>query len=341
MRRIIGGIYIVLLIGSVLFSGCHNGMRKLKTAEKGFTIGFYNLENLFDTIDDPAINDEEFLPDAKVSWNSERYAQKLNNMSRVIASMDTLSFPHILGLSEVENAQVLADLVQSPTLKKAEYAIIHIADNDPRGIEVAMIYRPDYFSPISQKTLQPVIDGKTNRHILYVKGIIGTGDTIHVFANHWTSRYGGYEETKAARNGTALFLRTTIDSLFKVSPSAKIIIGGDFNDNPEDASMTEFLNTKSTQDEVRPEMLYNLAIEQHRVGKGTLYYKGWDFFDQIIVSSALLSGSHIKASPIEIVKKNWMLFKPAQGEARPNRTMSGGKYYGGFSDHLPVFIRLQ
>ncbi|KAF0131288.1 MAG: endonuclease/exonuclease/phosphatase family protein [Bacteroidetes bacterium] len=341
MRRFIVGIYAILLVGSVLFSGCQKGMQKLKKAENGFTVGFYNLENLFDTTNDPLINDEEFLPEAKVSWNSERYEQKLKNMSRVIAAMDTLSFPHILGLSEVENMQVLYDLVQTAALKKAAYAIIHVADNDPRGIEVAMLYRPEFFIPLFQKTLQPVVEGKTNRHILYVKGIMATGDTLHVFANHWTSRFGGYEETKAARNGTALFLRNSIDSLFKINPSAQIIIGGDFNDNPEDASMTEFLNTKSTQDEIRPSMLYNLALEPHKKGEGTLYYKGWDFFDQIIVSSALLSGSRLKASPIEIVKKEWMLFKPSQGEARPNRTMSGGKYYGGFSDHLPVIIRLK
>lgn len=332
-------MYLLAIFLLVQLSGCHNGVQKLKTPNNGFVIGFYNIENLFDTINDPSINDEEFLPQSKVSWNTARYKSKLENISRVIAAMDTNSFPHVLGLAEVENKQVLDDLIAQKTLRAADYSIIHFADSDPRGIEVAALYRAAFFKPVVQKTFQPVTNGKVNRHILYLKGLTATEDTLHIFVNHWTSRYGGLEETKPARMGTAIFLKNITDSLFLVNPAANIIIVGDLNDNPEDESLVVGLDAKWPQN-IEPLALYNLSLEPHSKGEGTLYYKSWDFFDQVIVSSSLLGAGPLHVSPIEIVKKDWMLFKPREGDARPNRTMSGGKYYGGFSDHLPVVVRV-
>ncbi|MCC7318703.1 MAG: hypothetical protein IT219_09225 [Bacteroidales bacterium] len=339
MKKLSSIVYLLAIILLVQLSGCHNGVQKLKTPSNGFVVGFYNIENLFDTVNDPSINDEEFLPQSKVSWNTARYDSKLENISRVIAAMDTTSFPHVLGLAEVENKQVLDDLIARKTLHSANYSIIHFADSDPRGIEVAALYRPDFFKPIVLKTFQPVTNGKAYRHILYLKGVNATDDTLHVFINHWTSRYGGLEETKPARMGTAVFLKNITDSLFVVNPTANIIIVGDLNDNPEDESLILGLNAEWPQN-IQPKTLYNLSLEPHSKGVGTLYYKGWDFFDQVIVSSPLLGEGSLRVSPIEIVKKDWMLFHPKEGDARPNRTMSGGKYYGGFSDHLPVVVRL-
>lgn len=339
MKKFNPTVFILAIFLMVQLSSCHNGVQKLATPKNGFVVGFYNIENLFDTINDLTINDEEFLPHSKVSWNTERYNKKIENLSRVIAAMDTNSFPHVLGLAEVENKEVVNDLIAHQLIKSADYAIIHFDDNDPRGIEVAALYRPSFFRPIVQKTFQPVTNGKVNRHILYVKGVTAKNDTLNIFVNHWTSRYGGLEETKPARMGTAVFLKKITDSLFVVNPNANIIIVGDLNDNPEDESLILGLDARWPKD-IQPLRLYNLALEPHAAGFGTLFYKSWDFFDQVIVSSPLLEGGSLRVSPIEIIKKDWMLFKPREGDARPNRTMSGGRYYGGFSDHLPVVVRL-
>lgn len=339
MRQIHIFIAIILLAGATL--SCNKGVKKVSYPERGLTVGFYNLENLFDTINDPDINDEEFLPGSKVRWNTEKYTKKLDNMSRVIAGMDPGSWPHLLGLAEIENETVLNELIGNELIKAAGYQVVHVAGQDPRGIEVAAIYRADYIKPINIKTLNPVIEGVTYRHILYIKGLIMNRDTIHFFVNHWTSRFGGLDETKAARNGTARFVKHVTDSLLSVNAMNQLILVGDFNDNPNDESMVKHLNAKPLMDDIEHPSLINLAFNSYKAGKGTLYYKGWDFFDQVIVSSSLIEGGKLLTSDIEIVKHDWMLFKPNQGEARPNRTMSGGRYFGGFSDHLPVLIRLR
>jgi len=152
-----------------LFASCNRGLKQLKKPDHAFLVGFYNVENLFDTINDPAINDEEFLPESKVEWNTAKYVKKLDNIARVIASMDSLDYPHFVGLAEIENKSVLEDLVEQARVKNLGYQIIHFSDNDPRGIEVAALYKPAYFKPLSIKTLRPVINSKDNRFILYVR----------------------------------------------------------------------------------------------------------------------------------------------------------------------------
>lgn len=340
VHLLIKPLFLLLILGS--FASCQQKLQSLKRPSNGFSIAFYNVENLFDTIDDPRINDRDFLPDAKVAWTSERYAHKLTQISKVIAAMDTLDFPHVLGLSEIENRAVLEDLIQEKHISNAAYDIIHIDDNDPRGIEVAMLFRPDYFKPVHQQALVHVRDnGRRSRHILYVKGLIHSQDTLHLFVNHWTSRFGGQEATEAARMGSGKYLRQIVDSIFHQIPEANIVIMGDFNDNPDDPSMFSHLRAYAPGEEIRPQQLFNLSMEGYITGEGTLFYRGWDFFDQIIVSSSLIQPyASLKASPIQIVKKDWMLYSPSRGEARPNRTMSGGNYFGGFSDHLPVLIKL-
>lgn len=323
-----------------LFASCNRGLKELKKPDHDFLVGFYNVENLFDTINDPEINDEEFLPTSKVEWNSAKYVKKLDNIARVIASMDSLDYPHFVGLAEIENRGVLEDLVEQARVKNLGYQIIHFPDNDPRGIEVAALYRPAYFKPIATKTLRPVINNKDNRFILYVKGVIAWGDTLHLFVNHWTSRYGGLETTQSARNGAASFLRHTTDSIFSENAQANIVIVGDFNDNPNDDSMIKYLKTNALTDSYSSANLYNLSLDPFLKGDGTLFYKSWDFFDQVIVSSALIDNAGLSAGPVRIVRHKWMLYQPAQGPARPNRTMSNGKYFGGFSDHLPVIVGL-
>lgn len=337
----------VLLILAVMFSSCstQSWMKPLQQPENGLTIAFYNVENLFDTIDDPTINDKAYLPDSEVSWNTERYFSKLDNLGRVIASMDTLDFPHLLGLSEVENQMVLDDLRNNQFINKADYKIIHHEGPDRRGIEVAMLYRPKYFKPLYTSPLKVQWEGMGRsipRDILYVKGIIASNDTLHLFINHWSSRMGGQEQSEHLRIGQARFMREIVDSLLAINKHSNILIMGDFNDNPDDASLFAHLKAYTPYEEIREGQLFNLAMEPYLLDEGTLYYQGWDFFDQIIVSSNLLEPrqGNLRAGPIEVIKKHWMLYYPRDGMPRPNRTATSKSYFGGFSDHLPVMTRI-
>lgn len=340
--------WLLLLLVS-LISSCSflSGVQKPDYPEGGLTIGFYNVENLFDTINDPDIRDEAYLPESEVSWNTERYFSKLDNLGQVIASMDTLSFPHLLGLCEVENRAVLDDLASNHYICEAGYEIIHYEGPDRRGIEVAMLYRPNYFLPLHTESLAVRWEGMGHsnpRDILYVKGLVYPDDTLHVFVNHWPSRWGGEDATAHLRMGNARFLRAVVDSLFAQSIYTNIIIMGDFNDNPDDASLFSYLRAFSADEEIRHGHLFNLAMEPYLEGQGTLVFNNnWDFFDQMIVSSNLLKPArgHWIAGPIEVIKRPWMLYYPPRGGLpRPNRTASSRSYFGGYSDHLPVMIRL-
>lgn len=327
----------------VLLSACSMPKKQLKKPEKNWMVAFYNVENLFDTINDPTINDEEFLPESRLNWNTEKYLHKLHQKAKVIAGMDSLELPHFIGLAEVENQAVLEDLVSEPAIAKAAYSIAHIEDDDDRGIEVAALYRADYFRLLHLQAMEITkpdsLSGKM-RHILYAKGLIYGNDTLHIFVNHWASRYGGKDKTDPKRRVSADFLRHKADSLLSFNVDANIIMIGDFNDNPDDPSMTEHLKAVSPKQPVKADGLYNLAIDPFLAGEGTLYYRSWDFFDQVIVSSALLNGKSWQVDTLKVVKHPWMLFQQKNGEFRPNRTASGGRYYGGFSDHLPVVLYL-
>ena len=339
-------VFSLVAIGAMLLinSSCQQRMQQLSMPKEGLTFAFYNVENLFDTINDPTINDEEFLPDGKNNWDTKKYKHKLAQMARVIAAMDTMSYPDMLGLAEVENKQVLEDLVKQPAIKAANYQIIHLSDDDPRGIEVAMLYRKEFFRPASVKAIQIVNDSITSplRHILYVKGTVATGDTLHLFVNHWASRYGGEEATKGRRWASGKTIRSIADSLFAINRNSNLIIAGDLNDNPTDPSLVSFMQAKNPYDGIGTGDLYNLSLKPYSNGEGTLYYKSWDLFDQVIVSSNLLKPNtgKLQVSDLIIIKKPWMLFQPKEGDARPNRTLSGSRYFGGYSDHLPVMVRL-
>ena len=332
---------LLFILGFCCFlSSCSN---KLQFPQNGLSIGFYNVENLFDTIDDPRTDDKDFLPSGKNKWDTKRYNHKINQLSRVIASMDSLQAPHIIGLAEVENKHVLNDLIAASELKHVAYNIVHFESKDPRGIEVALLYQPKYFKLLTEKEMKIKMNQCSGemRFVLYAKGIVATQDTLHIFVNHWKSRSGGAKETEAKRIRYADFLREKADSLFLIDPNANIIICGDLNDNPTDKSIVEHLKALPANQPIESQNLYNLSYVPFLKGLGTLYYQSWDFFDQIIVSSNLLQASKktLRCSEIMVIKHPWMLYT-YKGEQRPNRTFSGGKYYGGFSDHLPVMIRL-
>jgi hypothetical protein len=339
-KNLFKNIVIIAVLGFI-FVSCS------KKTFNSFNFAFYNVENLFDTIDDPAINDSSFLPSSKVAWNSKRYNHKLENLALVISAIDSGSFPAVFGLSEVENYSVVEDLVNYQKIKKAKYKILHQDSPDERGIDVAMLYNSRKYKPLETKYLKltfPEDENNSTRDILYSKGLVFGKDTIHIFINHWVSRWGGQEKTEPYRKFTGTFLRNTVDSILHVNPQAKILIAGDLNDNPTDASVAENLNAKLPVLPYVEKTLYNLSAMQFSEGKGTLYYKSWDMFDQIIVSTALLNaenGLKTTSSDQIIFKKEWLLYQPKEGEARPSRTASGNNYFGGFSDHLPVLLQME
>jgi len=340
MKNLFIKLFVVAIIG-LLFTSCS------KPTFTTFSFAFYNVENLFDTIDDPTINDSSFLPTSQVAWNSKRYNHKLENLALVISSIDSANFPTVFGLSEVENLGVLQDLVKNPMVEKANYKILHKDSPDERGIDVAMLYDPAKYKPIETIYLRLTFPDDPNnktRDILYSKGLVAGKDTIHIFVNHWVSRWGGQEITEPSRMFIGSYIRNVVDSILNINPFANILIAGDLNDNPTDPSVAKNLNAIMPELPYSDKTLYNLSLKQYSEGNGTLYYKSWDMFDQVIVSTSLLTGkSGIKAlSPDQkIFKKDWLLFQPKNGEARPNRTASGKNYYGGFSDHLPVILEME
>lgn len=338
---------IIVLIGIllILFILVWRFVGPARADSKSFSIAFYNVENLFDTINDQGTRDGEFTPEGKNQWTAERYQTKLDRLSQVISSMIPESFPTVIGLCEVENRGVLEDLVKHHDLKKANYQIIHYESPDERGIDNALLYRKGMFKPIHQEAIVntfPFRPKDRTRDILYVKGIPTKSkkDTLHIFVNHWPSRYGGREKSAPSRNHVATIHRALVDSIFNTNPKANLVITGDFNDEPADSSLLYFLEAQALQESVNNSELYNLMYADYEEGRGTIYWRSWDMFDMFILSGNLLlknEGIVLKEKKGQIFDAEFLLFKNDNGSTRPNRTM-GKEYYGGYSDHLPVFI---
>ena len=314
-----------------------------KKASKSFIVGFYNVENLFDTLDDPHKNDNQFLPKSKKKWNADRYFKKLNDLEKVIYSIDTNNLPVIFGLAEAENKQVVEDLINTGHLKN-HYQVIHKESPDFRGIDVAVIYQPEKFNLIHQQWIRFQLPGKTRpstRDIVYIKGTIIKKDTLHFFFCHWPSRYGGTEKTIPLRAKAAKELKLRVDSLLALNKNAKIIIMGDLNDHPNDASVVDVLKAKRVAEKSK---LVNLMWQYFDKNEGSYFYKGnWGVLDHIIVARGVLEakkGLKTRESQAKIHKQDFFLYTNKKGITSPARTYGGSNYYGGYSDHLPIYLRL-
>ena len=312
------------------------------------TVIFYNTENLFDTVDDPATADDAFTPSGAKAWTRERYEKKLEDLARVIAGVVPKGHPAIIGLAEVENRQVLEDLVHTGKLKKADYGIVHEDSPDRRGIDVALLYDPAMFRYLSHRAIRisfPRDTGKV-RDILYVKGR-ADGEMLHIFVNHWKSRHGGIRATEQMRVYTAVVLRRAVDSILNFEPQAKILIMGDLNDEPTNMSVMQILMAANKRKNIGPRDLYNLMYDLHNLhDTGTYSYKGtWLMLDQIILSYPFLSdrsGWHTGYTGGHIFSQEGMLYEnPKAGRLVPNRTYGGKNYFGGISDHLPVYCTFE
>jgi predicted extracellular nuclease len=332
-------IILLLLVNSMAFSQ--------RGQEKQFTVMFYNVENLFDTIDHPDFNDEEFTPGAPKMWNSERYEKKLKDIARVILSLPEKELPGIIGFAEVENEAVLQDLVNQRGLSRAGYEVILVEGNDPRGIDCGLIYRPDMFRYKFHRMVQVEdLSGKEYplRPILHVSGDGPDGKPIHIFVNHWKSRFGGVKETEHLRVYSAIAVRRELDRLMSVESEPRVIVMGDLNDEPTNKSVYDVLHAGNKRKNILLNDMYNLHYDAHNLGQGgTLNYRGdWQMYDQIIVSYHLMNQEGRLSATFDggkILKEEWMLYHDERNDMKvPNRTYGGDNYFGGISDHFPVYV---
>lgn len=314
------------------------------------SVGFYNLENLFDTTDDPLINDEEFLPDGPKLWTEERYKIKLGNMASVISNIGRDVNPEgvaVLGVAEIENRKVLEDLIVQGEMADRQWDIVHYDSPDNRGVDVGMIYQPRFFTVLESRSLTlPIIkaDGtrRNTRDILYVKGLL-SGDTVVIMVNHWPSRRGGEKATRQLRMDGAAICKRVIDSILQVSPDVRAIIMGDLNDDPVSSSVKKILMAKGDREEVERNGYFNPMLPKYRNGEGSNAYRdAWSLFDQIILSgnTVIDPGDAWQFYKADIHKTADMLQRTGRFKGYPYRTFAGDQFLGGYSDHFPVVVHL-
>lgn len=315
------------------------------------TIAFYNVENLFDTINDPKKFDDDRTPEGKDGYTSKIYWDKIDKLSRVISEIgldDTKTSPAIIGVCEVENNEVLEDLIASERLKDKHYGIVHYDSPDERGIDVALLYQKRFFNPLSHRIYPLLIygdDGNRDytRDQLVVSGLLD-GELIHLIVNHWPSRSGGEAKSRPFRMAAAKVNIGIIDSLQNIDPKAKIITMGDLNDDPSNPSVKEVLNAQEKKSNVKEGVgLYNPMADMHRRGLNTLAYRDQlNLFDQIIFSQPFLEKdySSYRFYKAGIYNKRYLITDKGPFKGYPFRSYNYNTYQGGYSDHFPVYIYL-
>ncbi|OIQ23362.1 endonuclease/exonuclease/phosphatase family protein [Lacinutrix sp. MedPE-SW] len=316
------------------------------------TVAFYNLENLFDTENDPEKNDEA-SPMMEIKADRENiYKRKVHNMARVIADIGketTGNAPALLGICEVENIKVIEDVANDPLLLDKDYGIVHFESPDRRGIDVGLMYQKDLFQPISKSshTLK-IYDDQSRKRVytrdqLLVSGEL-EGDLVHIIVNHWPSRSGGEARSRSKRIGAAKLNKRIIDSLQSIDPYAKIITMGDLNDDPTNASVKDVLKAKRKKKDVKVKGIYNPYINMFKKqGLGTTAYRdAWSLFDQIMVTKPLIEDdfSSFRYYKAGIYNKNYLTNKRGRYKGYPLRSFADGGFTDGFSDHFPVYIYL-
>ncbi len=347
MKKYIALLALALLVGvSASFS---QDKKEKKFALYG--VGFYNLENLFDTCHDVGHNDYEYLPDGTNRWTGLKYSHKLKNMARVLSEMGTDKLPGIgcaaIGVSEVENAKCLEDLCNQEPLKARNFKFVHVEGPDQRGVDCGLLYNPRFFEVRDVKLVPyvyvlPEDSLRATRGFLTVSGTLA-GEHVAIIVNHLPSRFAGpfYREEGGRQ------IRIVKDSLLKEDPDVKIIIMGDMNDDPQDKSMSEALGAKRDMKDVKKDGLWNPWWKVLDEGTGTLMYDGrWNLFDQIILSHSLLDikGKRdyqtLKHYSHQIFRRDYLFQTEGKYKGNPLRTHAGGVWLDGYSDHLPTVVYL-
>ena len=329
----------------------------------GYVIGFYNLENLFDTYHDEGKNDYEYLPDGSNNWTEVKYEKKLHNMASVIRAMadDNGRFHTILGVSEIENRHVLEDLVSMPEIADANFQIVHYDGPDRRGVDVALLYRPDQFKVLESRSIPFTFESDIpfeytpeeqaqfrTRDILMVRGMLG-GEMFAFFVCHLPSRLGSKGNDLRSRGGEIIY--QTSQELMQAYPGIKIAAMGDMNDNPDDDSMALYLHGRETIEEMGPEDFFSPFLSMLKAGYGSLAYRGeWNIYDLILVNESLAraSSGKLRIQPLvkqrkkvfygRIFQKDFMTQQDGPYKGTPFRTFSNGAFVGGYSDHYPTYI---
>ncbi|MCF7566963.1 endonuclease/exonuclease/phosphatase family protein [Sabulilitoribacter arenilitoris] len=344
-------MYIIRLGFSILFLSFFTIVNAQEKNFRIHTIAFYNLENLFDTINDPNKFDE-FSPIMEIKKNrAEAYKKKVKNMSRVIADIGfepTKNTPAIIGVSEVENREVLEDVVNDSLLRHKNYGIVHFDSPDTRGIDVALLYQKKIFTPLNTSTHGLKIYDDQNQKRIYTRDqLLVSGkledDLVHIIVNHWPSRRGGEARSRPKRIAAAKLNKRIIDSLQSIDPYAKIFIMGDLNDNPNNASVKDVLKAKKTKNKVGLKGIYNPMESFYANGVGTNAYRdNWTLFDQIMISKPLLEKefSSFRFYKAGIFNKPYLIHNKGRYKGYPFRSFSNGNFTGGFSDHFPVYLYL-
>ena len=322
-----------------------------------YGVMFYNLENLFDTINNNGVYDKEFSPEGARQWNGTKYWQKQHNMAYAIAQMEVKGSPAegpvLIGVSEIENITVLQDLVRQPEIKERRYQIVHHDGPDRRGEDVGLLYNPRFFKVLNVTTQRvnkylPDYPEFRTRDQLCVTGMLA-GEKVSVIVNHWPSRLGGEEASSYLREATGRMARETMDSLLRDDPNQGIIFMGDLNDDPQNKSCSEALGAKKEIKDclAEPGSCFNPWWNILNRGIGTLGYKGnWNLFDQIIFSDYFLKNYDSKDKPTltfsraEVLNRKFLRGSEGDRQGYPLRTFSAGIFLNGYSDHFPTMIYL-
>lgn len=337
--------FILLVLAFILTWGSSKAQNK-------HLVMFYNVENLFDTIPSPGVYDREFTPEGTKKWNSFKYWKKIANIEEVLYKIayQERTFPAIIGLSEIENRNVLEDIAATPKLAKVNYQIVHYDSPESRGVDVALLYRPDVFKyegsyPI--KTVVPDLPDFKTRDILSVWGTIDN-EPFCFFVCHLPSRLGGQAASEFKRIAGAQIIKNAVDSIRLERPETRFVIMGDMNDDPTDKSMTQALGAKGDPTKLNSGDLFNPFVAMFKDGLGTLAYQdAWSLFDNMIVSENLINAPQNGFSLLKkkkyygyIFSKSFLTEQKGQYKGYPFRTFNGDNFVNGYSDHFPVYILL-
>lgn len=343
MRR----VSLVMLLMLVALAGF--AQEKDRKQYQAFGVAFYNLENLFDTINNNGKYDLEFSPAGARQWNGAKYRSKINRLATAIAAMTTQTTPMgpaVIGVSEIENKSVLDDLVRAEPIRKWRLQVVHHDSPDRRGVDVGLLYNPRMFRPINVTNHRLTIPGNDSfrtRDQMCVCGVMG-GDTIAVIVNHWPSRLGGQERSSYLREAAADLSHSIADSLWRINPNIGVIVMGDLNDDPMDRSVARNLGARKEAKGVEPHGFYNPWWKKLDEGVGTLAYdSSWNLFDQIIVSGNLLKHNNpdgLHYWKCQVNNFDFLIDREGKRQGYPKRTYASGQWLDGYSDHFPTEIFL-
>ncbi len=307
----------------------------------------YNCENLFDTVHCEGKSDMEFTPLGDKEWSSKKFQRKTRNIASVLTAVGEWQKPAVIGLLEIENDFVLQYITERTQLASQNYRFVHNESNDERGIDVALLYDSTQFNLVMTEFLNVDVQEKATREILYATGTLSNGDTLHVFVNHWPSKYGGELVSEPRRLKAARVLRAKVDSIYGANSNSNIVIMGDLNDYPVNAAVKDTLGAVAFNGTIQPKTLYNLMFKYCGSGSiGTHYYAGeWGVLDHMIVSPSMLdtkSNTYCRPDDVMIFYEDFMLEKNAKGVKVPKRSFKGNFFsYKGYSDHLPIYLDVQ